>query len=345
MRNLEPRLWVVLSVMGVLAARPCAPLAAGELWWGEYTAQVGDELLLHFGRPRRSRGGTAAQRVKEQRKTDPNAIADDLERLLGEDSGPAVPEELPKIKSEDLNTRPGPIDDANVPAGLVLDYSDNRRKFAVDKGGPVITPEGRFGTGLKCAGAGGLTCRDIKYAGGPDSHGGVSMECWFKADRRPNKESCILSFRESRGGPGGRILLRPDGRVELRMDHPHGHVSPKTPPKLLQLIRARKTEIASPDPVPAGEWTHVAACVELPVVQGVGQPSNSILLVNGVNVANFLTAPGGAYRFMGRGGGTMVVGNSQEMDQPFEGVIDEVNVFNRALGAQEIADRHAALAS
>jgi len=326
MRDVEPSHSLLAVLIVLCVAGPGAEVEAGEIWWSEYTAQVGDELLLHFGRPQKSRGQAAVRRIQQQRKKDPKAIADDLEKLLGEDSGPAVPEELPRIKSEDLNTRPGPIDDTNVPPGVVLDYGDNRRKFGLTEGGPVVAPEGRFGAGLKCAGAGGLVCREVKYTRRSDSHGGVSMECWFKADRRPDKESCILSFRESRGGPGGRILLRPDGRVELRMDHPHGHVSPKAPPKLLQLIRARKTEIASPDPVPAGRWTHVVACVELPVVQGVGQPSNSILLVNGVNVANFLTAPGGAYRFMGRGGGTMVVGNSQEMDQPFEGVIDEVRI-------------------
>ncbi len=336
METLGSRSWMLGSVLLLTlvltaASGRCAGsnYSYGEVWWEEYVPDRGTSILLHFGRPRPRAAAAVAQKIKQQKQ-------DSLDNLdigtLDDDGGDLAMGAIEEMKA---GAGAGPIDDKNVPPDLVLDYSNTRRELELPAGYAKV-PEGRFGAGLRCEGGGKLRTDTVDT--------GRSMECWFRIEAYPEKPSCILSI----GKDEGRILLLPDGRLELKRRLPHGHVGKKFHPEdKIEQILASDPRIVSPDPVPLKTWTHVVAYTHYPIVQGAGQPHDARLMINGEDVAHYHSELNNAYNFMLRGGQPLIIGNSFDGKQPFAGWIDEVRVSHRARNfhqRQDLAWRDAARA-
>ncbi len=325
-----PRRLLVLPILLALASLT-VPVSAGEIWWREYGAQIDDALLLHFGPPAPSLGKLVAQTVQQQQAADPLAAADALSELdLEEDDGLGGLELPDKITREEVaaSRRPAPIDDRNVPPGVVLDYSDARRRAQLAPDGPRLTPDGKFGGGLQCVGRGGLAF-DIREYPGERVRAGTAVEFWVRVEDYPMAPACMASYRSEGGGAGVRLLLHPDGRVELLADHPLGNPTlPERIAVLKELLAKRNTRVLSPDPLPKGQWVHVAAMNGEVIVQGYGSPSSFELHLNGRKVAEYITEPNNGYSLLS-GPGKLVVGNSQDGTQPFTGTLDEVRITCR----------------
>ena len=152
---------------------------------------------------------------------------------------------------------------------------------------------------------------------------GQSVECWFKVDALPKQPACILSVADDES----RILLRPDGRLELKLKQPHGIPSKKLAPDQLAEINARNADIIAPTPVKLGEWTHVVAYNSRHVVQGAGAPFDATLKINGGDVAHYLSEVNNSYKFLGWRSARVIVGNNVAGDQQFAGLIDEVRLL------------------
>lgn len=299
----------VLSVVPLLLPAGQGPAYRyGEYWWREYLSDPQTLLLLHFGPPQESAAQKLATKLDAERN---NPL-----------TGTGLPDDAPvaPVKVDLTDMKGKPVDDRQVPAGTVLDYSDARASFKVSPG-VELTPEGRFGAGLRCTGSGALLCAPVKL-----TPAGISMECWFKVADYPKTASCLLAINNDEG----RVLLQPDGRVELVLKQPHGLISPKLTPGQRAGIEARPCRLLAPDPVPLGEWTHVVAYTFFPVVQGGGQPFEARLQVNGEDVAHYLSERDNDYNFMGRGSVRLVVGNDTAGKAGFTGVIDEVRLLANA---------------
>ena len=119
-----------------------------------------------------------------------------------------------------------------------------------DPGRSFVPPEretepedgGSISCGRLGVGRGGRVCREIKYSRRADSHGGVSMECWFKAEKLPEKEGCILSFRESRDGQV-KFFMEVDLKDKGRSRSRHLMVQ-WTPPVPLAAMASKKRQPA-----------------------------------------------------------------------------------------------------
>jgi len=267
----------------------------GEVWWQEYLPDEQTALLLHFGRPQPTPRQQLLKAIAQQ-------AADDH---IGEVVDPLLD---PSVKPDD-----NPIDDANVPPGVVLDYSGARQSFTLEKGA-AITPKGRFGAGLALDGAGGMKLEHIEHAG--------PVECWFKVEALPKAESCIYSL----GKDEARLLLLPDGRLELRLRKPHGIPPKGLSPAMLQSIMARDATIVTDGPISIGEWHHVVVFDKPHVVQGAGSPFDATIKLDGFDVAHYLSENSNGYSFLGRGATSLMLGNNVAGEQPFIGIMDEVRV-------------------
>ncbi len=301
----------------LLAAFLLAPILAhagkgpnyryGEMWWAEYDSDKGTELLLHFGAPT----PTARRRLVsavEQRKKD-EMLGDTAE--IDAKGHTALDAELPKVGGE-LDAKPA-IDEKALAPGTVADYSNERRIVRLGDG-MALVPEGRFGQGLKTAGTGRIEVT---------ARAPIAAECWFRVDQLPRQEACLMSL----GNDEARLLLRPDGRLELRLNKPHGSPDEKKlPPEVLQVMLARPAEIIAPEPVTPARWTHVAIYSIAHPAPGNTSPFEAMLQVDGARVAHYLSEGGNNYDFLGSRDSRVVIGNSAKGDQGFAGSLDEVRV-------------------
>jgi len=306
----------------------------GTAWWEEFDDDERTALLVHFGKPQVKHERVQAVEKKEVRqKKDAETKLENELGTVGEEEteggGPAdikVEVNVEKVLEEEPIE---PVQDDNLPADTVLDYRVHDRRKAEGRlrskvqGGAAIVGEGRFGKGLKCVGgAGGLRFENIDY------EGGRSVECSFKIDKYPEETQCILSANEDEG----RVLLHPDGTVELKLKHPHGKPSKSYWTKeFYEAIFAKDATVRSRDPVPLDEWVHVVGMMKEIVVQGAGSPFGAAIIVNGVEKADYISEVNNGYSFVGRwshkkGLARLVIGNSEEMSMGFEGLIDEVRV-------------------
>ena len=294
-------------VAATALAKPLSGYTYGEMWWDEYPADKGTDLLLHFGPPT----------VTAHAKTSATVKAKKAEESLVEDAVAQADKTLPKgdveLATVDTLGAVAPVDETRLAAGLVADYSDQCRILELGAGFRIV-PEGRFGAGLSADGTGSLA---VKVGSAQ------SAECWFRVDALPRREACLLSL----GGDEARLLVRPDGRLELRLKKPHGNPNrKKLAPEAIKAIEARNAEILAPDPVSTGRWTHVAVVSVPHPAPGDTGSWEAALQIDGTREASYLSEGGNQYDFLGGRGSTLVIGNSAAGGAGFVGVIDEVRV-------------------
>ena len=298
-----------VDTMSVVANPPS--YRYGEAWWSEYESDPQTALLLHFG-PAQISGRARLEAAVAEKKKDEALFSVDPDDLPKASAGG-----LETMSPEELKSKQRPVDETATPADTLRDYSDKRRIFKLSPGFE-ITPDGRFGRGLACPGTGGQQVT----ADQP-----VFMECWIRCDSVPDREQCILSC----GDDESRLLLRPDGRLELRLKKPHGVPDAKLPAAQVEAIRARNASIVSPDPIAPKTWTHVAIWNRPHPMPGGGEPFDAVLTVNGSVAANYMSERHNRYgpaQFVGGPKAKMLIGNSAAGDQGFVGLIDELRVSN-----------------
>lgn len=273
----------------------------GEMWWAEYDPDPKTELLLHFGPPTVTARQQLATAVKERGK-DQALESGSLKAVVDDGEEP-----LPTTRDPNMAALP---DERRLPAGAVADYGDKRRILQLGNGLRLV-PEGRFGPGLRVEAGGSLRV---------PTRDAAAAECWFRIDALPAAEACVMSL----GNDEARLLLRPDGRLELRLRKPHGNPTAQGPG--LQAILERPAEIISSCVIEPNRWTHVAIYDEPHPSPGNTAPWEAQLRVDGAVVANFLSEGGNQYQFFGGRESTLVLGNSADGKQPFTGWLDEVRV-------------------
>jgi hypothetical protein len=302
-------LCVVVGTMplGMAVAKPLPGYTYGEMWWDEYPSDKGTDLLLHFGPPTVTAQATLGAAVKAK-KADETLVEDVVAQ-----AGKALPREDLELATVDtLGTLP-PVDETRLAAGMAADYGDRRRILELGEGCRIV-PEGRFGAGLSTDGAGALAVR----IGPPQS-----AECWFRADKLPDREACLLSL----GGDEARLLLRPDGHLELRLKKPHGNPNrEKLSPEAIKTVEAREAGIVAPDAVVLGIWTHVAAVSVPHPAPGNTGSWEAALRINGTQVASYMSEGGNQYEPLGLRNAPFVIGNSTAGGAGFKGLLDEVRV-------------------
>ncbi|MCY3024297.1 MAG: DUF6067 family protein, partial [Planctomycetota bacterium] len=321
-----PRIPLVAAALGLVLGLATSAQGAnqppryryGEAWWEEYESDKDTRVLLHFGPPTPSAHRSLSATVR-QAKTEEQSLTGGLEELGTErraGTGAELPSDGPSLKQLP------PVDEKSAPPGVVLDYSDTRRKLTLGAG-VAIVPDGRFGGGLACDGTGGLSFR-----AGPV----VAIEGWFKADSYPAQGACLFSVARDEA----RLLLRPDGRLELQLKKPRGIPSEKhLTPEAIQLLLTQKADIVSPEPVTAREWFHVVVYSKSHPTPGGGEPWDARLKVNGFDVAWYLSERFNSYNFLGSGDVEITLGNSAAGGQGFKGLLDEVRVSSAERGYYE----------
>ena len=281
----------------------------GEAWWNEYESDAQTSLLVHFGPAQISNRDRLESAVTAKRRE---------EALFS-----LEPDDLPKVSRggvetmtpEELTSKLRPVDETATAPDTLRDYSDNRRIFKLSSGFG-ITPDGRFGRGLTCSGVGVQPVT---------AETPVFIECWIWCDSLPDREQCILAC----GDDESRLLLRPDGRLELRLKKPHGLHDATLSAAQIEAIRGRNATIVSPEPVAPQTWTHVAIWNRPHPIPGGGEPFDAVLTVNGSAVASYMSERYNRYgpaQFFGGQKAKILIGNSAAGDQGFVGVIDELRV-------------------
>ncbi|MBE7467428.1 MAG: hypothetical protein HS116_28475 [Planctomycetes bacterium] len=303
------------AVAAILIAAPLVAWAGkpgaykyGEAWWSEYQGDESTNLLLHFGKPQLS-GHAKLAKALDTKKKDEN-----LDLLLeGGDSSLPAGLDPTTVKQVVVN-------DDNLPPDEVQDYSPQKRRYKLTANA-VIVPQGRFGAGLKLNGGAALVCKAATYQ--PTA----AMECFFKVERLPEQVACVLSINKDEG----RVLLRPDGRIELKLRKPHGipNANEHSPERIKDIL-ALPAEIVAPEPITPGQWVHVMAFNHVPSVQG-GAPFVATLKVNGHDVAQYASEKSNGYNFMDaeRRPFELTIGNNFDRTQGFAGLIDEVRISAR----------------
>jgi hypothetical protein len=289
-------LGVLLILLAPVLAGDPPGYRYGEAWWQEYVTDSRTAFLLHFGRPQPDPRAELRERL-----IDPE-VREALER-------PGSLAEAPEGLEEE------PIDDAEVPAGIVLDYGTGRQRLTLGPGAK-LTPTGRFGDGLALDGTGGLKVARITGVG--------PIECCLKADKLPVAPVCLLSIANDEA----RLLLHPDGTLELKLKSPHGILSKLLTAEQRAVVLARDATIRSQAKIAAGRWHHVVVYNKEHVVQGAGSPFDATIRLDGTDVANYLSENNNGYTFLGRTTTSLVLGNSATLDQGFVGTLDEVRVSN-----------------
>jgi hypothetical protein len=303
----------VLAAVAMMPALANPPIYRyGEGWWNEYESDPQTALLLHFG-PAQISGRDRLEAAVAEKKRDEKLFSLDADDLPQASAGG-----LETMSPEELKPKQRSVDETPTAAGTIRDYSNERQIFPLASGF-TITPDGRFGRGLACSGA----AAQKVTADSP-----TFVECWIRFDDLPAKEQCIFSCNADES----RLLLRPDGRLELRLKKPHGVPNPKLPPAQLEAIFTRDSTILSPDPVAPKTWTHVAIWNRPHPMPGGGEPFDAVLTVNGSVVANYMSERHNQYgpgQFFGSGKkAKILIGNSAAGDQGFVGAVDELRVSN-----------------
>lgn len=318
MKHHHCRPLIRLLLPAVLALGCCAHAMApkyqyqyGEMWWEEYEADARTTLLLHCGPPTRTAARELAVAVEQRRQADEDPTAA-LQTPNEAGTTRELTDALGKEGAVNLDAGPPPVDESKLPPGSLADYSPARRTVKL---GPTqrLVPEGRFGQGLRLEPGPALV---IPFKGGA-----MTAECWFRVERYPAAEACLFAS----GKDELRLLLRPDGRLELRLKHPHGTPDAKKLGEIgVKSVLARNADIVSPQPMALNRWIHVSVNdVDHPAPCNTS-PFDAQLRVDGEVVAKYLSEGGNQYRILGAG--EFCLGNSSAGDQPFAGIIDELRV-------------------
>jgi len=287
-----------------------------EVYWRQYQPDLQTSLLLHFSEPAASPWASLhehAREVKQKQAAERDLIdLDDLD---------ALEESTTSIVSAQESAAPWRDRNEAAPPGMIFDYSRHRQRYEIPTG-VSKTPDGRIDDGVAFTGEGSLV---VNFR--PDGRTAGLVECSFRVERLPEKTMCIFSVADRKEGDKARVLLHPDGHLELKLGKPHGVPQRRSmSEEEFQKILARDPTIRSPEPIEPGRWTHVAISTEEVVVQGAGSPFKAVLTVDGQQVAHYLSEPNNSYRFLSPG--VLVLGNNYRGTQPFVGVIDEVRVVD-----------------
>jgi hypothetical protein len=308
-----PSLFLSALLTALIVCGLIAPLSAatpryryGDYWWQEQIPTDKTAVLIHFGPPQVSSREVAETRLDAEKKASVQAEFEGLDELEASRKAPLGG--VAAIGVEDSLRKPtAPI--ATLPAEKVQDFSDKARILTLPKGVSIIE-DGRFGAAAAFRGGPGLSLR-LPEVG--------SVECWLRLAAYPKAETTVLSV----AGGESRLILHPDGRLELRLRKPHGNPRADAPPGLRAAIEKRPAEIISPEPLPLGRWVHVAIWAKVHSAPGNTAPFEARLNVDGNDVASYLSEGGNLYRFLGQGTrNELVIGGGS-----FEGDLDEVRAI------------------
>lgn len=300
-----------LALAGTAGAKVTPNYRYGEQWWSEYASDKYTDLLLHFGAPQVSGREQVQAGMKTAEREE--LLEPDLESI---DEQARADTRLQAMPAQDMGLPP--VEEAKAGPGEVLDYSDKRRVLRLASGQSLVADGGRFGGGLRLTGQGGLRVA----SGAVDS-----VECWFRVDAHPAQESCLFSVADDQA----RLLLRPDGKLELRLKNPHGVFDRKRVSEAaMQAFLKRDALIESRAPVPLGQWTHVVIRKVAHPTPGNNAPWDVRLVVNGNSDDGYLSDAGNlGDDFFGRHQAEVVIGDSAAGGQPFSGTVDEVRISTR----------------
>jgi hypothetical protein len=142
----------------------------------------------------------------------------------------------------------------------------------------------------------------------------MTISAWFKADRLGNSDP--------------RIISKATGSAETDHYFMIGTTAVSTANRLrfrLKVGGTTRTLIASSGNVPTGQWVHAVACYT---------GSAMTLYLNGVQVGS-LAATGSIATAASV---PVAIGRNPQSYSPFDGIIDQVRVYNRALDTAEISE-------
>jgi len=300
-------LGLFVAALAAMAGPSDAPnYRYGELWWEEYTADRETELLLHFGPPTTTPRQRLAQTVARQRGEE-----DLLDAALVRTSG-QTPLPFPREEPHDPMVIPLP-DESTLPAGQVADYSPRRRTLPLPEGWSLI-PAGRFGAGVRTSGGPPLRVATVSPK---------TVEAWVWIESWPTHEACLFSVSRDET----RLMLRPDGRLELCLKRPRGIPSPqRMTPDVIAWFETHPPDPMLSNPLPTGVWTHVAIVLEIHPAPGDSGTWETILRVNGDPVARYQSESGNRYQPFGGQSSEIAIGNSVEGLMGFSGQLDEIRV-------------------
>ncbi len=303
---------VVLAVSLASGVRGQMGYTYGEAWWDEYRPHADTILLFHFGAPQEE-----ASRAELTAAIEEDA---DFEALLDSAMGPAEVALLDTGLDPEAYRRGPEIDPSRVPEDHVQDYANAHRRVRLPPGMRKV-PEGRFGAGLQTGGGGGLSVR---------VQAPVSLELHFRVERLPATEQVLWSMAEDES----QLVLHPDGTLELKLRHPHGHPGAypglREKPSEAQVaeIRSRDATIRSPESIPVGEWVHARVYNHPHPTPGGGEPWDARLVINGEEVASYQSERYNINRWLGWRETRLVLGSNAEGEKGFTGWIDEVRLLS-----------------
>lgn len=277
-----------------------------DLWWQQHRSDRQTALLLHIGVPEDpawTRPGDAVMAARET--AEEAAEADRLPDGLFDDADVATPLDDLRRREASIQAernRTGRPRSQQAPEGMIYDYSPNQVEIALPAGIRKID-HGRFGMGLEFSGDSGISTRIVQ----PD--GLSSMEGWFKIAELPRHPVCLLAS----SGDGGRLLLHPDGQLELSW---------------LSLASGERESIRSEVALGVDEWAHVAAYAlrEKHIEWVFKRPSNYEIRIglNGEVVASHVRPGVVPETFIHPG--PFSIGANPEGGQIYRGLMDEIRV-------------------
>jgi hypothetical protein len=149
---------------------------------------------------------------------------------------------------------------------------------------------------------------------------GMTLEAWVNPTSMSGWETVLMKERGAAGaGLLSYALYAHDGAPEaLGFAGPAGYIRPAGATATDQGVRQ-----ASHTPIPLNAWTHIATTYD---------GANQRLYINGALVAS--RAQTGT---MVVSNGSLRIGGNNSSGEFFNGLIDEVRIYNRALSAAEIA--------
>lgn len=280
-----------------------------DVWWREYQSDPETKLLLHFNQPRPpawARPGNAKLGLNEREE---DGLGNVLETMDGGGLGGGGLGGMQDGQMDSIEHKAGRPRTERAPKGKVYDYSPNQAAAVLPDGVQKVD-DGRLGRALRLTGETGL-----KIVLG-EKGGGHVMEGWFKPDALPDQPVCLLASRTD----GGRLLLHPDGRIEVR--RPAGE-------------RKELVSIKSDRPIKPGRWTHVAAYLfKFKHIEG-GRGRRMELRL-GFNADVVARKPGKfgipgnwAHGFTLAERGLFYIGMNPDGEQVYQGLVDQVRVASR----------------